>query len=96
VIEDPVGHGKIYDLRFFLKAEPKSTAGSQNWIVAEVKRLKAAGEVKEGTHITDLAKLLEKRMREAAKTDNSIRPVGWKHIRNMLRTWGLWPITSIN
>ena len=32
VIEDPIGHGMIYDLRFFLqpKAEPKSTAGSSH------------------------------------------------------------------
>jgi hypothetical protein len=66
---------------------------NKNWIVAEAKRLQAVGEVNEVTRITDFAKQLEKQMRETAKSDNSIRPVGWKPIKNMLRTWGLWPIT---
>jgi hypothetical protein len=100
VIEDPIGQGAIFDLRFFLKSarEPESTAGgaTKSWIVAEAKRLKDTGQINEVIRITDLAKLLEKRMRKAAKTDNFIRPVGWKYIKNTLRTWGLWPITSIN
>jgi hypothetical protein len=100
VIEDPIGHGKyIYDLRFFLepKAKPKSTAGSatKNWIVAEAKRLKAAGEVNEGTRITDFARLLADRMDKAHETDESISPVGWRYIKNALPNWGLWPVTSI-
>jgi hypothetical protein len=100
VIQDPAGQGNdIYDLRFFLKParEPESTArgATKRWIVAEAKRLKDTGEIKEGIRITAFAKLLEKRMREAAKSDNSIGPVRWPHIKNMLPRWGLWPITSI-
>lgn len=99
VIEDPIGHGMIYDLRFFLqpKAEPKSTAGSatKNWIVDEVKRLQASGEVKEGTRVTNFAKLLAHRMDKAHETDKSIRPVKWRHIKNMLPAWGLWPIAFV-
>jgi hypothetical protein len=100
VIQDPAGQGNdMYDLRFFLKParEPKSTAGSatKNWIEAEAKRLQAAGELNEGTRITDFAKLLADRMDKAHETDKSIRPVGWRYIKNMLPNWGLWPITSI-
>jgi hypothetical protein len=99
-IKDPAAQGKkIYDLRFFLKPKPgrKSTAKSaaKDWIAAEAKRLKAAGEVNQGTRITDFAKLLVDRMDKAHETDKSIRPVGSPYIKNMLPDWGLWPITSI-
>lgn len=99
VIEDPIGQGKeIFDLRFFPKPSPelesKDRTGTKTWIVAEAKRLKAAGEVDEGTRITDFAKLLEERMREVWKTDKSIKPVGWRHIKHTLPQLGLWPVRS--
>jgi hypothetical protein len=100
VIEDPIGQGKeIYDLRFFLpepqpKAKSTQTA-SVDWVAAEAKRMKAAGEINEGTSITNFAKLLADRMDKARDTDKSISPVGWQHIKNMLRPWGLWPIETI-
>jgi hypothetical protein len=37
---------------------------------------------------TDFAKLL-------AKSKKNVRSVGWRHIKNMLSAWGLWPIESI-
>jgi hypothetical protein len=98
-IEDPVGQEKrIYDLRFFRPESQRDVASAVDtvsWVTAEAKRMKAAGEVNEGISITNFAQRLEKQMRKAAKTDNSIRPVGWQHIRNKLSTWGLWPIESI-
>ena len=34
-------------------------------------------------------------MKAAAPTNDSIRLVGWRHIKNKLPEWGLWPISSI-
>jgi hypothetical protein len=66
------------------------------WVTAEVKRMKAAGEISERTRITDFAKQLEVRMSKARDDgDKSIKPVGWRHIKNNLPSWGLWPIASI-
>jgi hypothetical protein len=50
VIEDPIGLGRIYDLRFFL---PKSTAGNvtpnaKNWVDGEIRRMIDAGEIHGG------------------------------------------------
>jgi hypothetical protein len=70
---------------------PDGPNRNQRWIAAELERMKAAGEVDNGTRKTDVAKLLEKRMLTVAKTDNTIRPVKSGHISNMLRTWDLWP-----
>jgi hypothetical protein len=68
---------------------------SKTWITCEAKRLKARDEVPAGISITDFARKLAERMRAAAETDHSIRPVGWKHIKNNLQRWGLWPISAI-
>jgi hypothetical protein len=75
------------------QAVTKTAATS--WVRAEAQRLKAAGKIPKGIHITDLAKLLATQMSKAARTDPSIRPVGWKHIKNELPGWGLWPISLI-
>jgi hypothetical protein len=45
--------------------------------------------------ISHFAQLLEKSMDAAAKTDRSIRPVGWRYIKNQLPKWSLWPVESI-
>jgi hypothetical protein len=42
-----------------------------------------------------LAKLLAGQMKEAVKTDESLRPVEWRHIKNELPGWGLWPVSLI-
>jgi hypothetical protein len=99
VIGDPTDPKKaIYDLRFFrsytehgFKSGTESIATSQ-WVTQEVLQMKARGEINEDIRITDLAKELEKRMRAAG---DKVKPVGFKHIKNMLPTWGLWPINSI-
>jgi hypothetical protein len=73
----------------------KKARGAGGWIADEVKRMKEAGEIPPGINITDFAKELERRMRNAAKIDESLRPIKARTIENGLRTWGLWPITSI-
>jgi hypothetical protein len=65
------------------------------WITAEVKRMKAANKIPESIRITDFAKQLELRMRKVAATNDFIRPIGWRSIKNRLRGWSLWPVSSI-
>lgn len=94
-IQDPGGEGKkIYDLRFF---SPDTNVGElPQWCAAEIERMRAAGEVRGGTRITKLAELLADRLKKASKAGStSIRPVSSGHIKNMLPTWGLWPLASI-
>lgn len=77
-------------------AEPSGLANKTAlWIGAEAVRMKKEGEIPDGIGITKFAELLEKRMRVAAKTDESLHPVGWRHIKNSLRIWGLWPVEFI-
>lgn len=81
------------------EADPRATetmnclTGTAKWISAEAKRMNAAAEIP--SRITDFAKRLETRMLNANKTDRSLRPVGWRHIKNKLPEWGLWPVKSI-
>ena len=77
-----------------LKASAPKAQGTAAWIGAEVARMKVAGELREDLRITDFAKLLEKRLRTAAKADQSLRAVRWQHIKNSLPDWGLWPVSS--
>ncbi len=103
VICDPTNRKQnIYDLRFFLpntelkfESAIERNATSQ-WVIAEALRMKAGGEIDESAKITTFAKELAHRM-EAARDngDKSVKPVSWRHIKNSLRAWGLWPITSI-
>jgi hypothetical protein len=103
VIRDPTYPKKvIYDLRFFLpNTESKFESAiernaTSRWAIAEALRMKAVGEIDESIKITAFAKELANRM-EAARDngDKSVKPVRWRHIKNSLRDWGLWPITSI-
>jgi hypothetical protein len=79
-----------------LEGNPPKRVNTKEWIVAEAKRLKKANEIpKDITRPTGFAKLLEDRMGTAAETNKSIRPVGWRYIKNHLSEWGLWPIEAI-
>jgi hypothetical protein len=73
----------------------KSQTPTVRWVTGEARRLKAAGKIDESIQITDFAKLLEENMEKAAKTDKTLKPVKWQHIKNSLPAWGLWPVTSI-
>jgi hypothetical protein len=71
--------------------EDKTGAGrlsTQERVTTAAIRLKKAGEIspKERRHPTDFAKLLQKE----AGAD-----VDWRHIKNKLRDWHLWPVESI-
>jgi hypothetical protein len=85
------------ELLSLLKSRPTTTTptGAGVWIKAEAARLKAAGKISDGMRITHMAKLLEKRLKAAAVADRSLRPVSWRHIKNCLPDWGLWPVSSI-
>jgi hypothetical protein len=72
-------------------AEARINSDTAAWVAAEIERMKAAGEIR-GLRITELAKVLEARMKKAHATDSSLRVVRWRHIKNSLPTWGLWPI----
>ena len=77
------------------REERTQTRGVGEWIAAEAKRMKMAGKIPSDIKITHFAKELERRMKAAAPTNDSIRLVGWRHIKNKLPEWGLWPISSI-
>jgi hypothetical protein len=65
------------------------------WIAEKAGKLKGAGKIPADIRITALAKMLEGELCEAHKVDHSIKTVGWRHIKNMLPTWGLWPVSKI-
>jgi hypothetical protein len=62
------------------------------WMSVEANRLKATGQIHKGMKKTDIARLLEKRLRNASKTDDKLRRVEFRHIRNKLSDWGIWPV----
>jgi hypothetical protein len=75
---------------------------TQEWVTAEAIRLKKAGEIPADAkrYISHFAQLLAKAMEEAAEkaaetNESSFRSVGWRHIKNMLPKWKLWPVESI-
>jgi hypothetical protein len=65
------------------------------WIASEAKTMKADGKIPAGIRITKFARDLADRMKEAAEARKIPRSVGWRHIKNNLRVWGLWPISKI-
>jgi hypothetical protein len=86
------------DLRALLPDESRQgeeVHGAGVWIAAEGKRMKDANEIPPDIGISGLARELESRMRKAATTNESLRPIKWPSIKNGLRGWGLWPIDSI-
>ena len=71
-------------------------ASAKAWVTAEAKRMKTAGEIPGGiTKKADFAKLLEGQIKAAARRGDAVKPVGYRHIANNLKDWGLWPISSI-
>jgi hypothetical protein len=77
------------------QSAPEAVHGAKVWIVAEARRMKAAGEIPPDIRITAFAHELEGRMQKAAEKDRRIRPVKWTYIKNNLRDWGLWPVSCI-
>ena len=75
--------------------EREEVRGAGAWIAAEAKRMKDANEISPDIGISDFARELEGRMQKAAATNKSLRPIKWRSIKNKLREWGLWPVTSI-
>jgi hypothetical protein len=81
----------------------ESPTGAGIWLSAEARRLKAANAIRADIRRTDFAKMLKRQMDKAATagfvriagTDKLVRVVGWRHIKNQLRSWHLWPINSI-
>jgi len=69
------------------QAAPKSAL--VRWLENEVSRLIAAGNLPD--RITDCARLLAPRLSTAANSDENLRRVGMGHIKNTLRTCGLFP-----
>jgi hypothetical protein len=85
-------------LRALLPEEPREgeeVHGAGEWIAAEAKRMKDANEISPDIGISEFARELERRMKKAAITDKSLRPIKWRSIKNKLREWGCWPVTSI-
>ena len=72
-----------------------SRISTKTWIKNAAKAMKAAGEIPADIRISDFARSLAGEMKQAAGIDLSIRLVDWHHIKNMLRAWGLWPISAI-
>ena len=67
--------------------EADGRIASKSWIVADVERMKLAGETWFG--ITDLSHKVHKRMREAARVDDRIHLIGVRSIEYWLRKCGL-------
>src|SRR6266852_3423547 len=61
---------------------PDSKVDSKVWLMAEARRMKAAGAIPPGMSKTDFARELERRMQEAAKVDRSIKPIKLRTIVN--------------
>src|SRR5262249_17781185 len=62
--------------------ESRKNTSTKSWITIEVDRMKAAGETIASP--TALSKELEKRMKEAARANQSIQPVSKGYIRGLL------------
>jgi hypothetical protein len=87
------------DVKELWPREGEEVHGAGAWITAEARRMKAANEILPDIRISDFARELEGRMKKAAKkaatTNKPLRAVGWRYIKNKLREWDLWPVSSI-
>jgi hypothetical protein len=72
-------------------AAPGKRLPSKQWIMGEVERMRAAGEKIPST-ITEFSCELRRRMLDASKTDDRVRPLKTRTIENRLRDWELWPV----
>ena len=78
------------DLTHAVPTQPEKVLTTKQWITAEVGIMKTEGKIP--ARITNLAKALEGRMKEALKAGKVKKLVGWLHIMNVLRTSKLWPV----
>jgi hypothetical protein len=62
---------------------------SSTWVVAELKKMQAAGEIPPGARITGVSKELANRMAKARPT----KALKSRSIENILREMKLWPVT---
>src|SRR5262245_33529097 len=85
---------KHFDLRM-VRIAPQTANRTAVWLYGAARRLKMAGKIPEDIGPQRFAKILGEEMRKAAKTVSTIKPVGWGHIKNNLKNWGLWPISRI-
>lgn len=74
-------------------AHEEAAATAKRWIEQEVGRMKRADEIP--STITEFARELASRMKEAVRAGDLDKAVGWRYIKNMLPKWGLWPVSSI-
>ena len=102
VVGGASAHGIKLSLEDVLALLPKAlgepdetTVPSKMWIAREARQMKEAGEIPPEITITDFAKGLERRMKEAVRTGDIDKSVGWRSIKNRLPQWDLWPISSI-
>ena len=73
--------------------EREEAQGAGKWIAADIERMKKANKISPDITITELSRQLERRMTTAAERDKSIRPIKARSIENLLRVYGLWPIS---
>jgi hypothetical protein len=76
-----------------LPAQPIVEPIGAEWVADEAKRMKAAGVIPPLK--SEFARELERRMRTAAETNRSMRPLKASYLENQLRNWGLWPASII-
>jgi hypothetical protein len=69
-----------------------AAADTAQWVVAEFEKMKAAGEIRKGVTRTDVAKILARRAPAAIKAGKLKKSIGYRHIVNNWRAWGLKPI----
>jgi hypothetical protein len=65
------------------------------WVTDKAKQMKKDDEIPADIGISEFARELASRMRDAAKIDRSVRPVKWTYLKNHLLEWGLWPVSKI-
>jgi hypothetical protein len=81
----------LLDLLPLGEPELEPMRGAAAWIATELDRMKSAGEIPPDIRISELARMLEHRMKRAA-AGTSLRPLKSKSIENALHDWGFWPI----
>ena len=93
-IADPVlaANAPAAEKVVLLPAERQKT---KPWVTNEAKQMKKDDEIPADIGISEFARELASRMRDAAKIDRSVRPVKWTYLKNHLSEWDLWPVSKI-
>ena len=63
--------------------------GGKAWIITEVQRMKAAGEITQGAKKAEIARELHNRMKKAARAGSAFRLWQPRTIENRMREWKL-------